>query len=143
MIQSFRRDVRSITGATHKGTLKHKQPSLLLGFLIVFAITWMAFTRVIPMERWVLTLHELQREDSAESALFTGDTTIVLEEEIPAVAKTTPEAERFAFTIEDVVLAGSTPQVSPAPGNYLRPKESRKSEITAKLVAGVSVEANR
>nr|XP_012229647.1 PREDICTED: uncharacterized protein LOC105676396 isoform X4 [Linepithema humile] len=73
----------------------------------------MAFTRVIPMERWVLTLHELQREDSAESALFTGDTTIVLEEEIPAVAKTTPEAERFAFTIEDVVLAGSTPQVSP------------------------------
>nr|XP_012229646.1 PREDICTED: uncharacterized protein LOC105676396 isoform X3 [Linepithema humile] len=99
MIQSFRRDVRSITGATHKGTLKHKQPSLLLGFLIVFAITWMAFTRVIPMERWVLTLHELQRE--------------VLEEEIPAVAKTTPEAERFAFTIEDVVLAGSTPQVSP------------------------------
>ncbi|XP_067208041.1 uncharacterized protein [Linepithema humile] len=23
----------------------------------------MAFTRVIPMERWVLTLHELQRED--------------------------------------------------------------------------------
>lgn len=49
---------------------------------------------------------------------------VVEEEEIPAVAETAPEAERF--TSEDVVLTGSTPQVSPGKSSLTRKIEEMR-----------------
>lgn len=37
-----------------------------------------------------------------------------------------PEARRFAFTIEDVVFTGSTPQVSPGKSSFIRKIENGK-----------------